>query len=70
MRLLVLLCMLAAMDAGSTPTNSVLAPVAAGLNAEQVAVVVNDDDPNSAAVANYYRQARHSPSSCVRNNAR
>lgn len=60
MRLLVLFCALAAMDAGSTPIN-VVVPVAAGLQAEQVAVVVNDMDANSVAVANYYVQARHIP---------
>lgn len=61
MRLLVLLWVLAATDVGSTPTSSVVLPVAAGLQAEQVAIVINDDDPNSVAVAGYYVQARHIP---------
>lgn len=33
----------------------------AGLTAAQLAVVVNDDDPNSVSVAEYYRQARDIP---------
>lgn len=61
MRLLALFYVLAAMDAESTPTIGVIVPVATGLNAEQVAVVVNDMDANSVAVAAYYVQARHIP---------
>lgn len=34
---------------------------ASGLQAAQLAVVVNDDDPSSVAVAEYYRQARNIP---------
>ena len=60
-RLLALLCVLVGMDAGSTPAANESAPAGPGLQAEQVAVVVNDEDANSAAVANYYRQARHIP---------
>lgn len=59
--LLALLGILVAMDAGSTPVDNVSVLAAPGLQAEQVAVVVNDEDANSVAVANYYRQARHIP---------
>lgn len=60
-RLLALLCVWVTMDAGSTPiVNKPSSPVS-GLQAEQVAVVVNDEDANSVAVAAYYRQARHIP---------
>ena len=61
MSLLALLWVLVARNTWSTPTNSVVVPVAAGLHAEQVAVVVNDMDANSVAVAGYYVQARHIP---------
>jgi uncharacterized protein (TIGR03790 family) len=61
MRLLALLCVLVAMDAGATPVANVSVPAVPGLQAEQVAVVVNDADANSVAVAGYYRQARHIP---------
>jgi uncharacterized protein (TIGR03790 family) len=58
-RLLLLLCVLVAMDAGSTPVfNTSAVP---GLQAAQLAVVVNDEDANSVAVANYYRHARNIP---------
>jgi len=60
-RLLALLCILVAMDAKSTPTANIAAPGGSGLQAEQVAVVVNDEDANSVAVANYYRLARNIP---------
>jgi len=61
LRLLVLLCLLVAMDAGSTPDTSKSAPAVPGLEAAQLAVIVNDDDASSVAVANYYRHARHIP---------
>jgi uncharacterized protein (TIGR03790 family) len=60
-RLLALLCVLVAMDAESTPIVNKSASPVSGLQAEQVAVVVNDEDANSVAVANYYRQARNIP---------
>jgi uncharacterized protein (TIGR03790 family) len=57
-----LLCVLVAMDAGATPaTNKSVSAVVPDLEAAQVAVVVNDDDANSVAVANYYRHARQIP---------
>ncbi len=59
--LLALLCVLVATDAGSTPIVNKSAPAAPVLQAEQLAVVVNDADANSVAVANYYRQARNIP---------
>lgn len=61
MRLLALLCVLVAMDAGATSAANAPMSAVPGLQAEQVAVVVNDEDANSVAVANYYRQARHIP---------
>ncbi|MCR4304089.1 MAG: TIGR03790 family protein [Gallionella sp.] len=60
-RLLAMLFAFASMDAGSTPATNRSAPVVSGLQAEQVAIVVNDEDANSVAVANYYQQARHIP---------
>jgi hypothetical protein len=60
-RLLVLFCLLAATDAGSAPIANTSIPAVLGLQAAQLAVVVNDDDANSVAVANYYRQARSIP---------
>lgn len=60
-RLLAILFVFVAMEAGSTPTVKKSAPVVSGLQAEQVAIVVNDEDANSVAVANYYQQARHIP---------
>lgn len=60
-RLLVLLGVLAAMDARSAQTDAMAVPVVSVLQAEQLAVVVNDVDANSVAVANYYQQARHIP---------
>lgn len=60
-RLLALLCVLVAMDAGATPATNMSAPAVPGLEAAQVAVVVNDEDAKSVAVTNYYRHARHIP---------
>ena len=60
-RLLALLGILVAMDAGATPAAYVSVPAVPGLQVEQVAIVVNDANANSVAVANYYRQARHIP---------
>lgn len=60
-RLLALLGILVAMDAGSTPITNKSTLTVPGLQAGQVAIVVNDDDANSVAVADYYRQARHIP---------
>ena len=57
--LLALLCVWVAMDAGATPASNTSAEP--GLEAAQLAVVVNDDDANSVAVASYYRHARHIP---------
>ncbi|PHV07394.1 TIGR03790 family protein [Janthinobacterium sp. BJB412] len=37
------------------------APAAAGLQPAQLAVVVNDDEPNSVEIGEYYRQARNIP---------
>jgi len=53
--------MLVAMDARATQVAKMSVPPVPGLQAEQVAIVVNDDDGNSVAVANYYRQARQIP---------
>lgn len=60
-RLLVLLGLLVAMDASALPVNKRSASPVNGLQADQLAVVVNDDDANSVAVAKYYRQVRHIP---------
>ena len=58
--LLVQLCLLLGTNVESAPL--VEKPSAVGeLKAGQVAVVVNDADANSVAVANYYRQARDIP---------
>lgn len=51
---------------GALPATSALAVNAAGpdgrgLQAEQIAVIVNDDDANSLAVGAYYQQARKIP---------
>lgn len=59
-RMLALLGVLVSMDAGSTAAKEPL-PAGRGLQAKQVAVVVNDEDANSVTVANYYRQARDIP---------
>jgi uncharacterized protein (TIGR03790 family) len=37
------------------------APAAAGLQPSQLAIVVNDDEPNSVTIGEYYRQARDIP---------
>ena len=60
-RLPALLCLLVSMDASSAQIINNLASTASGLQAKQLAVVVNDDDANSVAVGNYYQQARHIP---------
>ena len=60
-RLLVLICVLIVTDAGPALAASMPAQASLGLQADQLAVVVNDDEANSVAVANYYRQARHIP---------
>ena len=49
------------MDAGSTPIVNKSALAVPGLQAGQLAVVVNDEDANSVAVADYYRRARNIP---------
>ncbi|WP_311196977.1 TIGR03790 family protein [Rugamonas apoptosis] len=36
-------------------------PPATGLQSSQLAVVINDDEPNSVAIGEYYRQARNIP---------
>jgi uncharacterized protein (TIGR03790 family) len=52
-------------DAESMPIGNKSPLGAPGLQIEQVAVVINDDDANSVAVANYYRQARNIPEKYV-----
>jgi uncharacterized protein (TIGR03790 family) len=59
MHLMVLLCILVATDAGAAIVNKMSA--VGDLTAGQVAIVVNDADANSVAVASYYRQARDIP---------
>lgn len=59
MHLMVLLCILVATDAGAAIVNKMSA--VGDLKADQVAIVVNDADANSVAVASYYRQARDIP---------
>jgi uncharacterized protein (TIGR03790 family) len=61
LRLLALLAILVSLDAGSSPATKVPMQALVGLQAGQVAVVVNDEDPNSVAVAKYYRKVRHVP---------
>ena len=61
LRLLALTSLLVAMDARSTLIVNRPASSVSSLQAEQLAVVVNDDDANSLAVADYYQQARHIP---------
>ncbi len=61
MRLLILLCILVAKDAWSTPAAHVPAQAGPDLQAEQVAVVVNDEEANSLAMGEYYRQSRQIP---------
>lgn len=60
-RLLILLCILVTKDVWSTPAAHAPAQAGPDLEARQVAVVVNDENANSVAVANYYRQARQIP---------
>jgi uncharacterized protein (TIGR03790 family) len=60
-RLLVLFCVLVAMDASSMPAAIQSAQAVPGLESAQLAVVVNDEDANSVAVASYYLHARHIP---------
>jgi uncharacterized protein (TIGR03790 family) len=59
-RLAMVLCLLVAaharVAAAGTPVS-----VEQGLQAKQVALIVNDDEANSVAVAAYYRQARNIP---------
>ena len=59
MHLMVLLCILVATDAGAAIVNKMSA--VGDLKADQVAIVVNDADANSVAVATYYQQARNIP---------
>lgn len=59
--MLVLPCVLIAMDAGAAPAANKPVSIGLGLQAKQVAVVVNDEDANSVAVANYYLQERYIP---------
>lgn len=61
LRLLALFGILAAMDAGSTPVVNQTLAVGLGLQAAQLAIVVNDEETNSVAVASYYQQARNIP---------
>jgi uncharacterized protein (TIGR03790 family) len=61
MRLLALLCLLVATDARSAPAAGAPGPAGADLRAKQVAVIVNDEEANSVAIASYYRQARNIP---------
>jgi uncharacterized protein (TIGR03790 family) len=58
--LLVQLCLLWTANVESAPLVSKTSAVGE-LGAEQVAIVVNDADANSVAVASYYRQARDIP---------
>ena len=59
-RLLVQLCLVFATNPVSAALVNKASAVGA-LKADQIAVVVNDADSNSVAVANYYRQARDIP---------
>jgi uncharacterized protein (TIGR03790 family) len=58
--LLMQLCLLWSANVESAPLVSKMSAVG-DLKADQVAIVVNDADANSVAVANYYRQARDIP---------
>jgi uncharacterized protein (TIGR03790 family) len=64
-RLQVVLCLLLAAPARSAPTASTSAPVGLDLQATQVAIVVNDEEANSLAVASYYQKARQIPNENV-----
>lgn len=56
------LVILAAQACAQVPASSrVVGPIRYGLLPENVAVVINDDEPNSVAVGEYYRQARNIP---------
>ena len=59
--MLVVLCLLLATHAMSAPAASTPGPVERDLQARQVAVIVNDEEANSLAVAAYYQQARQIP---------
>ncbi|MGZ3238704.1 MAG: TIGR03790 family protein [Burkholderiaceae bacterium] len=56
---LVLLC--ARADAQALASAKSGAPIHYGLLPENVAVVINDDEPNSVAIGEYYREARKIP---------
>ena len=60
-RWLALGCFLVMTEVQSAPIVHKSALPASGLQAAQLAVVVNDEDANSVAVANYYQQARNIP---------
>jgi uncharacterized protein (TIGR03790 family) len=64
-RLLALLCFLIVTEVESSPIVNKSAPAVSGLQAAQVAVVVNDEDANSVAVGNYYQQVRNIPKNNV-----
>lgn len=63
MRWLLTDCLLAATQARAESAAG--APGRAELQAKQLAVIVNDEDPNSVAVATYYQQARNIPAENV-----
>jgi hypothetical protein len=52
-----LFCLLAA--------HAQLAPPPAGLKPAQLALVINDDEPNSVEIGEYYRQTRNVPAENV-----
>lgn len=55
------LCWLFATRALAAPAASATGPAGLDLQAKHVAVIVNDEEANSVAVASYYRQARKIP---------
>jgi uncharacterized protein (TIGR03790 family) len=59
--MLVFLALLVFAGGDATAQARLTPPPAPGLQPEQVAVVVNDNDHNSVAVAEYYRNARNIP---------
>jgi hypothetical protein len=60
-RLLAVLCLLVLAQARSAPAESTSGLVGQEMQAKQVAVIVNDEEANSVAVATYYQQARQIP---------
>jgi hypothetical protein len=47
-------------DANSTPVATLLVP-RRGIQSSEIAVLINDNDPQSVDVANYYQQKRNIP---------